>query len=173
MNSQKHERSFRSPSGQLLRTAGVVFVFILVGLFFWKHFEGNLDRIGKSSVIHDQDQSLTEQQRKLILQFAESLKSTYGLELEVVIGPEADRPAPEDAKTLSIALNPGERQVRIHFPPLLRTALPQELQVSLQGRHFEPFFDQGRPGQGLLLGLTRIWEELIRLDTPQPSGHTR
>ena len=167
MNTQKHKRSFRSPAGQLLRTVGVVFVFILVGLFFWKHFEGNLDRFGRQSVIQDQSQALTEQQAELILQFAESLKSTYGLELEVAIGPDADRPAPEDAKTLSIALDPRERLVRIHYPPLLRTALPQKLQESLQGRHFEPFFDQGQPGQGLVLGLTRIWEELISLDTTQ------
>ena len=148
-------------------------MFILVGLFFWKHFEGNLDRFGRQSVIQDQAQALTEQQAELILQFAESLKSTYGLELEVTIGPDADRPAPEDAKTLSIALDPGKRLVRIHYPPLLRTALPQELQESLQGRHFEPFFDQGQPGQGLLLGLTRIWEELISLDTTQQQGRTQ
>ncbi len=167
MNTQTHKRSFRSPAGQLLRTVGVVFVFILVGLFFWKHFEGNLDRFGRQSVIQDQAQALTEQQAELILQFAESLKSTYGLELEVAIGPDADRPAPEDAKTLSIALNPKERLVRVYFPPLLRTALPQELREALQGSHFEPFFDQGQPGQGLLLALTRIWEELISLDTTQ------
>jgi len=167
MSSQGHRRSFRSPAGQLLRTVGVVFVFILVGLFFWKHFEGSLDRFGRQSAIQDPDQILTGQQKELILQFAQSLQSTYGLELEVTIGPEADPTRSDDAKTLAIALNPKTREAGVHFPVLLRAALSKDLQASLQDSHFDPYFESGELGKGLLLCLTRIWEQLISLDTPQ------
>jgi hypothetical protein len=167
MTPPDHRRKAASPAGQLLRTAGVVFVFILVGLFFWKHFEGSLDRFGRRSVIQDPAQVLTGQQKELILQFAQSLQSTYGLELAVTIGPEADTAGTDDAKTLAIALNPSAGEARIHFPVLLRTALPKELQASLQSGHFDPYFQSGELGKGLLLCLTRIWEQLISLDPPQ------
>mgnify|MGYP006305960221 CR=1 FL=1 len=167
MSSHEHKRNPKSPAGQLLRTAGVIFVFILVALFFWKHFERNLDRLGQPSIIHDPDQILTEQQHELIFQFAQSLNSKYGLELEVMIGPDADSPGTTDAKTLSIALNPQDRSVSIHFPVLLKSALPAEMRAFLQSDHFTPYFDSSQPGQGLIHCLTRIWEQLLSLDATE------
>ncbi len=154
-----------SPAAQLLRTAGLVFIFVLAGLLFWKYYERSLDRIIAGQQIVDETDALAAEQKEQIAQFAETLKQDYGLRFQLQVHQGRIRPPKLDSRTLYIGLSPKHGEWRIVFPVLLKQALPEDFVRYLQEEHFHgPLSDNTWP-EALMNGLHAIFGHLSRIQS--------
>ena len=154
-----------SPAAQLLRTAGLVFIFVLAGLLFWKYYERSLDRIIAGQQIVDETDELAAEQKEQIARFAETLKQDYGLRFELQVYQGRIKPPNLDSRTLYIGLSPERGEWRIVFPVLLKQALPEDFVRYLQEEHFRGRLRQDVWPRALLNGLHAIYGHLERLQT--------
>lgn len=157
--------SSSTPAGQLLRTLGLVVVFVAAGLLFWKHYDRSLDRIIKKEQIVDETGRLTPEEIERINRFMETLRTDYGLDFRLhVYQGRIDAPK-LDPKTLFIGLSPERGEWEIVFPVLLQKALPQEFVHYLQEEHFRGRLRRNRWPEALMNGLHAIYGHLSRLQS--------
>lgn len=159
----------KSLGEQFLRLMLLLAVFAAVGWGFWKNSERTMEMLEARGTVWDQTETLEQDQRKAIRDYAKLFENEYGLELKVhVVREELDMPA-LDSKTLFLGVNLQERDVVLHFPPLVDKALPQGLRVDLVER-FHPHIQDHTWPQAIVLTLRRIWDELGDVSQSSPAG---
>lgn len=157
--------SSSSPSGQLLRTLGLVFVFVAAGLLFWKHYDRSLDRIVGGQQVVDETERLTPEDMERINRFMETLRTDYGLNFRLHVYQGRIDPPQLDPKTLFIGLSPERGEWEIVFPVLLKKALPQDFVRYIQEEHFRGTLRRKAWPEALMNGLHAIYGHLSRLES--------
>ena len=74
------KRPSDSSAKQLLRFFGLIAVFVVVGILFWHYYDRSLDQIMVRQSIWDQTKTLSKQEKEFIQEFAQAMRSRYGLE---------------------------------------------------------------------------------------------
>lgn len=153
---------------RVLRTLGLLAVFLAAGWAFHYNNERRLKAIDEQAALHDATGALNEEDRAFVRGFMDRLKSRFGLDCRVVAGPGAAEDAARDSKTLYLGIDPAARKVAVSLPPLMRQALGGELSGYLENEHFEPYWASGDWPQGLKTALALIWTRLDNLDRAAP-----
>ena len=159
------KRPSDSSAKQLLRFFGLIAVFVVVGILFWHYYDRSLDQIMVRQSIWDQTKTLSKQEKEFIQEFAQAMRSRYGLGFKLKITREPVYVPKLDAKTLFIGLSPANKESVIILPPLLKNSLPDDFVSYLQNKHFSNYWGQNRWPNGLQTALRMIWEELANLQT--------
>jgi hypothetical protein len=157
--------SSSSPAGQLLRTLGLVFVFVAAALLFWRHYDKSLDRIVGGQQIMDETGRLSSEELERINRFMETLRTDYGLDLRLHVYQGRIDPPKLDPKTLFIGLSPKRGEWEIVFPLLLKKALPQDFVRYLQEEHFRGTLRNNGWPEALMNGLHAMYGHLSRLES--------
>ncbi|HDQ41815.1 MAG TPA: hypothetical protein ENN39_12430 [Desulfonatronum sp.] len=149
----------------LLRSLGVIFVFMGVIWLFWRHYDRTLEmmdahRIGPKHVLLDKTNTLTDKQKKAVRDLSRALKSSFGLELQVIVDVEPLDPPQQDMATIFIGVYPDGRQAVVILPPLVERAVGRELASHLSKEHFSPYWQSGDWPGGLGKALGLIWNGL-------------
>jgi hypothetical protein len=144
----------------LLRSLGVIFVFLGVIWLFWKHNERTLDMLESQQVVQDRVDALSDKQRKSVRDLARAMESRFGLELRLVIAAEKMRIPVAGTRTIFIGIVPRAEQVVVVLPPLVERALGREFAEHLRHEHFRPYWDDQDWQKGLGEALAMIWEGL-------------
>lgn len=147
------------------RSILLVLLFCGVGAGFWLNSQRQTAMLTKpGSRVVDATGSLTEEQKKLLDEYAEKFLTTYGIAIAIRIQdepfPEEVLPAPEKARTLFLGLSPGNRQVRLEVPPLAAASLGEDRIAYLRHEHFFPYFARNEWRQGLISALNLLTETL-------------
>ena len=164
----------------LLRAMGMVFVFMGVIWLFWKHSQRTMDMLDSHQVVVDRGAQLTEEQRRSVRDLARAVRTSHGLNLQLVIATEPLAPPVVDAKTIHIGLFPEGEQFLVVLPPIVERALGQGFTGYLREEHFTPYWASGNWQRGLGEALGMIWNALQdpegeqdgapRGEVDQPSG---
>jgi hypothetical protein len=164
-----HQRDARPWEG-LLRSLGVIFVFLGVIWLFWKHNARTLEMLESQRgagehVVLDKAGALTDEQRKAIRDLSRAMKSSYGLDLQVVVDVEPIDAPRSDVSLIFVGLYPEGRQSLVVLPPLVERAVGRGLANHLRDDHFSPYWGSGDWRRGLGEALGMIWNALN-----EPSG---
>ncbi|GAB6057718.1 TPM domain-containing protein [Desulfonatronum parangueonense] len=144
----------------LLRTLGVIFVFMGVIWLFWKHNQRTIEMLDTRQVVMDQAGALTEEQKNSVVELSRALRVSFGLELRLLIATDALSMPVLDARTIYIALNPEQEQVVVVLPPIVERALGHGFTTYLRHEHFIPYWESGNWQRGLGDALGMIWDSL-------------
>jgi len=155
----------------ILRLAGLLALFSLVIVGFWKNSERNIERINASHGLSDETKTLSTVEKEQIQSFITALRKTYGVEARVQVRRGAPTPPDQDGKTLFVGLDLDAGTAVVMLPPLVERALGPDFARQLAAEHFPFHFGPGRNWQkGLLLALDLIQSRLAALDTPAPAA---
>ncbi len=153
-----------SPLRSLVRSVGVVIVFVCVGILFWKNYESTLDKIVSRQTIYDATNTLTPSQKRIIKDFSRYLREVYGLDFRVNVSKtHLILPQDESKKILYIAICPSKRRALIIFPVILKRALPVKFVKYMEG----PFVHRKLVSQDwpiyLMEGIHLIYDQLEKM----------
>ncbi|WP_461832968.1 hypothetical protein [Desulfothermus sp.] len=152
-----------SPLVSMLRTTGVVLVFFVTGLIFWKNYESTLEKITSRQRVYDQTKTLSKSQRKILLNFARYLKDLYGIDLKININKKHVIKPHNPSKTLFIGICPPKKKAVIHFPILLKKSLPQEFTNYMETEYCKTYLSKETWPIGLINGVKLIYDQLNNL----------
>lgn len=162
----------RGPLESLLRLAGLMAVFGLVGLGFWKNSERNVERLNARYGLSDETKSLSGDEQEHVQAWITALRAGYGIEGRVQVRQGPPVPPPQDGKTLFIGLDVAGKTAVVALPPLVERALGADFGRRLAAEHFPFHFAPGRDWRkGLLLALDLVQAQLAALG--QTSDSTR
>ncbi|WP_052813185.1 TPM domain-containing protein [Desulfonatronum thioautotrophicum] len=151
----------------LVRALGIVFVFMGVIWLFWKHNQRTIEMLDTHQVVVDRGGQLTEEQKRSVRDLSRALKSSFGLDLQLVVTTDTLPRPMVDTKTIHIGIYPEGEAVLVVLPPIVERALGQGFTRYLQDSHFEPYWADGNWRRGLGEALSLIWEAL---NSPEGEG---
>lgn len=153
---------------RIIRTILLILVFAAVIWAFSKNNERVVERLNRESVIYDETNTLTNEQKKFITSFTRTIQDEFGLESKIQIF-GGDFTVPElDSKTLYIGLAPSINEVQIRFPALMRTALGPDFAEKLKTEHFLPSFKYNDWAEEMQVVLIAIFDRLDQLNKGTP-----
>jgi hypothetical protein len=158
-----------SPLINMLRTTGVVIVFFITALLFWKNYENTLEKITSRQTIYDQTKTLSNSQKKILKNFARYLIDIYGIEFKVNINKKHIKPPKNLSKTLYIGICPPKRRAIILFPVLLKKALPREFVEYMKTKYCKDYLSTDTWPIGLMNGIKLIYDQLNKLEDEDSS----
>lgn len=151
----------------LLRLAGLLVLFGLVALGFWKNSERNMERINARFGLSDETKALSRDEEQHVQAFITALRAGYGIEARVQVRRDALDPPQPDGKTLFVGLSLEEKSALVQLPPLVQRALGPDFARRLETEHFPFHFGPGRRWQqGLVLALDLVQARLAGLGDP-------
>ncbi len=156
-------RKDSSPLAGLLRTTGVVIVFFIAGLLFWKNYEHTLEQIISKQNIYDETKTLNKFQRNLLKDFARYLKKTYGINFVVNIRKKELKYPKNLTNTLFIGIGIEKKECKIWFPVLLKKSLPKDFVDYMEGSYCKELLKNTWP-IALVNGIKFIYKELKELE---------
>ncbi|MGE4297083.1 MAG: TPM domain-containing protein [Desulfovibrionaceae bacterium] len=156
-----------STGEQIMRGLLLLGVLALVIWGFWANSERTMTRIAARGTVFDQGKFLTKEQKQSLGELAAMFKQEFGLSVKIHLRADTVELPDLDAKTIFIGLNPNTKQVMVELPPLLKKALGDDYQYTLQNEHFPPYLASGEWRQGLILALTQLWEALSGAPLPK------
>jgi hypothetical protein len=139
---------------------GMVFVFMGVIWLFWKHNQRTIEMLDTHQVVVDRGGMLTDAQKQSVRDLSRALKSSFGLELRLVVSPDGLTRPLVDAKTIHIGLDPEGEIFQVVLPPIVERALGQGFTRYLRKEHFVPYWASGNWQRGLGEALSLIWNAL-------------
>ncbi|GAB6888619.1 hypothetical protein JCM13304A_21180 [Desulfothermus okinawensis JCM 13304] len=160
----KIHRKDSSPLVSLLRTTGVIIVFFITGLLFWKNYESTIEKITSRQTIYDQTRTLSKSEKKILMNFARYLKDLYGVELKININKKHIVEPDNLSKTLFIGICPLKKEAVIYFPVLLKKSLPLEFTNYMETKYCREYLEKDSWPIGLINGVKLIFDQLNKLD---------
>ncbi len=152
-----------SPFVGMLRTVGVVIVFFIAGILFWKSYENTLEKITSRQIIYDQTKTLSKSQKKILYDFRRYIKDIYGLDFKVNINNRHIIMPKNLSKTLFIGICPPKGRAVIFFPVLLKRALPKDFVEYMEVKYCKEYLSKDSWPIGLINGVKLIYDQLNRL----------
>ncbi len=153
-------RQNAAPWEGLLRALGMVFVFMGVIWLFWKHNQRTIEMLDAHQVVVDRGGMLTDAQKQSIRDLSRALKSSFGLDLRMVVADDGLGRPQVDAKTIHIGIDPAGEIFDVLLPPLVERALGQGFVRHLREEHFAPYWASGNWQRGLGEALSLLWNAL-------------
>lgn len=152
-----------SPLTGLFKTTGVVIIFFIAGILFWKNYEYTLEKIVSKQNIYDETKTLNKFQRRLLKDFAKYLKKTFGINFVVNIRKEELKPYDNLTNTLFIGIGIKKKECNIHFPILLKKSLPKDFVEYMEGPYCHELTKNTWP-VALVNGIKFIYNQLTQLE---------
>jgi hypothetical protein len=149
-----------APWEGLLRALGIIFVFMGVIWLFWKHNQRTIEMLDSHQVVVDRGAMLTDAQKQSVRDLSRALKSSFGLDLRLVVSADGLTPPSLDAKTIHIGLDPEGKTFHVALPPIVERALGQGFTRYLREEHFISYWASGNWQRGLGEALSLIWNAL-------------
>ncbi len=149
-----------APWEGLLRALGMIFVFMGVIWLFWKHNQRTIEMLDSHQVVVDRDDMLTDAQKQSVRDLSRALKSSFGLDLRLVVSADGLTRPPLDTKTIHIGLDPEGETFQVVLPPIVERALGRGFTAYLRDDHFAPYWASGNWQRGLGEALSLIWDAL-------------
>lgn len=149
-----------APWEGLLRALGMIFVFMGVIWLFWKHNQRTIEMLDSHQVVVDRGGMLTDAQKQSIRDLSRALKSSFGLDLRLVVVDDGLARPLVDAKTIHIGIDPESKMFLVVLPPIVERALGQGFTRYLREEHFAPYWASGNWQRGLGEALSLIWNAL-------------
>ncbi|PTN38646.1 hypothetical protein [Desulfonatronum sp. SC1] len=149
-----------APWEGLLRALGMVFVFMGVIWLFWKHNQRTIEMLDSHQVVVDRGGLLTDAQKQSVRDLSRALKSSFGLDLRLVVSEDGLTRPQVDAKTIHIGIDPESEVFHVVLPPIVERALGQGFIRYLGEEHFAPYWASGNWQRGLGEALSLLWNAL-------------
>ncbi len=166
-------RKDSSPIRGLFRTTGVVIIFFVTALLFWKNYETTLEKITSRQRIYDQTKTLSKSQRKILLNFARYLKDIYGLDFKVNINKKHIVMPKNLSKTLYIGICPPKKKAVISFPVLLKRSFSKEFTDYMENVYTKKYLSTDMWPIGLINGIKLIYDELNKIESEETKNSSQ
>lgn len=149
-----------SPLERFVR--GMALLAVVAGVLwaFDARFSRLADRLESQQAISDATGGLSEEDRRFLRQAAEDLRTRFGLELRVRVGPEGLDVPDLDGKTVFIGLSPEAGTARVVLPPLAARALGPDFMAVVEKEILAAALAGGQWPKGLRAAVVFLEQQL-------------